>query len=329
MSYAPYPNSDQFQENPNVACSNDMINWVTPPGVTNPLYPTPTGVNYNSDTGIIYNPDTAKLEIWWRTVIVGSPKYEIIYRITSSDGITWSAPQQCLSTINELGTGLGASDIVHLDSTSPVYRNGIYRFYCCYAQQVKYFESTDALNWTDKGYITDVSSARIGGWHIGLFYNSEKSQYEILVATGGSISDIGGMLTHWISSDGVTNWTQTPFFMLPPDDPNAWDHTGIYRSQLVYDNENHKYYVVYSANNKYGTVKEWQLGLCISEDDNIMTMKGTDASYKHRMAKPTRKNPMANIGDVLFDQTLNKIIYCKDIDSNRNRIWVDSNGAVV
>ena len=45
MGMTPYPNSNNSYENPSVLASNDNLTWVVPPGVINPLAPTPPGHN--------------------------------------------------------------------------------------------------------------------------------------------------------------------------------------------------------------------------------------------------------------------------------------------
>ena len=70
MAFTPYPKADQTKENPCIIASNDLIHWITPLGMINPLdVPIISNDNsYNSDTHLLFNEDTKKLEIFWRYV---------------------------------------------------------------------------------------------------------------------------------------------------------------------------------------------------------------------------------------------------------------------
>jgi len=68
IAYTPYPKGDQCKENPVINASNDLIHWVSPLGISNPLdVPIISNAySYNSDTHLLFNEDTQELEIYWR-----------------------------------------------------------------------------------------------------------------------------------------------------------------------------------------------------------------------------------------------------------------------
>ena len=92
MAYTPYPNSNDGEENPCIAYSDNLIDWHTPEGVTNPL-DSGTNSEYMSDTHLVYNYNTQLLEIWYRQASTIN-NTETIFRRTSIDGITWNEREQ-------------------------------------------------------------------------------------------------------------------------------------------------------------------------------------------------------------------------------------------
>lgn len=88
----PYFNSDNQVENPCLYVSDDGINFVPAPGVTNPLRPAPPG-GYNSDTHLVVGPD-GRMHIFYRAF---SAPEETIRVFSSSDGVTWSGDTVIIS----------------------------------------------------------------------------------------------------------------------------------------------------------------------------------------------------------------------------------------
>lgn len=95
MAHTPYPSSTSAWEDPNIAASNDGVNWVVPTGLTNPLDDQPGLPGpYNSDTDLQMGPDNT-LYAFWRVVIPDAFQERIKYS-TSTDGVNWSAPAEAL-----------------------------------------------------------------------------------------------------------------------------------------------------------------------------------------------------------------------------------------
>lgn len=93
MAHTPYPQSDDIYENPSILASHDGLNWETPPGLTNPIYPWP-GTGWNSDTDLSYDPNSDELVLVYR-------KPNFVPQVArSSDGVTWPAtPTQITWTL--------------------------------------------------------------------------------------------------------------------------------------------------------------------------------------------------------------------------------------
>lgn len=66
MTYSPYPNADGAEENPCVCVSNDMLHWVTPSGLYNPIaFNEETACDELKNPHIVYNGDLDRMEIWY------------------------------------------------------------------------------------------------------------------------------------------------------------------------------------------------------------------------------------------------------------------------
>lgn len=119
MAYTPYPWNWDIYENPSIAYSDDGYEWTNIDG--NPL-DDPQGVGINTDAHLVYAEDTGVLELWWRyvnTTLEVAP--EIIYRMTSTDGINWTAKE----VVNNNDSG----DHVRYLSPSVLYDGSKYRIW--------------------------------------------------------------------------------------------------------------------------------------------------------------------------------------------------------
>jgi hypothetical protein len=320
MAYTPYPNAQPGAENPCLAASNDMIKWVTPSGVVNPLAPTPNGGSntfkyYNSDTHLLFNSASNRLEMFYREVW---DTYENIYMISSINGTVWSAPVLVKSSQPML-----PNNVKKLICPVILLSGSKYSMYVMEDGNIRLYESTDNFaTWTDKGLITRDGGVNLTTWHFDIIVNPLTGNYELLNNDNDlTTTPSDGILTHYVSSDGLA-WTQTDFYMLPSYGTNRFDNQGLYRSTLVFTNA--RYYLIYTG---ISTSNEWRLGLSMSKDDNIMSLRGIDETYKPFFAQPTKKNPVGNYGDFLYDSTLNKMIYC--VEKAGTKTWVDSTGATV
>ena len=86
MAHTPFPPNHPVNpsqgENPEILVSNDGVTWIEPPGITNPIELTPTGVGYNADPFLWFSDDT--LYCFYRRAQLR------VYARSSTDGITWS-----------------------------------------------------------------------------------------------------------------------------------------------------------------------------------------------------------------------------------------------
>ncbi len=89
-TYTPYAGSNAMVENPSFLMARTEAQWATPPGVTNPVVPSPAGGGYNSDPDQAFDPGTNRLVTFYREVSGGFNK---IYVMSTGDGRQWTVPQ--------------------------------------------------------------------------------------------------------------------------------------------------------------------------------------------------------------------------------------------
>lgn len=309
LAYTPYPNGQPATENPCIAVSNDLYNWIVPNGLVNPIVPSPANAgmsNYNSDVHLVFNHDTNTLECWYREVYQNTT--ELIKRVTSTNGVTWSEPVVLKETVS--------GDVLKTLSPSIVYENGKYDIWVGCDGVVKKYESINGDNWVEKGNVVLNESDAINTWHFDVIRTIDG--YELLNHIGRSEN---GTLTHFISYDGMS-WSQSDFLMKPSENEKAFDYKGLYRSTFI--KEQGKYVLIYACISK---ANKWQLALSKSDDDNITSLKGMRIGEAQYRNKPTKKNPLANELDSFYDNESGKILFY--VNKNGTMSWVDFNGNII
>lgn len=249
-AFTPYEDCNDFWENPHILASNDLVNWETPAGFSNPLEPVPSdyeyGISYNSDTELVYNSDKDQLECWWRNYDYRNMKITL-YRKITKDGVHWSEREVTMT-----------SQLNKHDFLSPalVYENGTYRMWAIDLRQgyvIHYYESADGLKWTDPKIINvEYENPNIRHWHLDVIH-SPKGYEMLLSASPKTNDDHGHMSLYYAFSKDNENYTKARVILRPRTGTNKWDNKGLYRSSLLY--ANNKYYCFYSGiNTKTGPV---------------------------------------------------------------------------
>jgi len=205
MAHTPYAGSDNTLENPSILVSDDGSTWVTPPGVTNPVAPKPSG-GYNSDPDLELGPD-GKLYMFYRPII-GTTE-TVCYR-TTADGINWSAETVAISIVDAANKGLLSPTIVY-DAGAKLWRmwtiNGIAG--TPYVMEMRTAASLTGP-WSAPTTCTLTVPAGPSGaaqdpWHLDVI--AYGGQYHMAVnSTGAGQSGTGGWNWLAVSSDGIT-WT--------------------------------------------------------------------------------------------------------------------------
>ncbi len=237
MVFSPYPYGNDKYENPHLVVSNDMINWIVPDGLKNPIEKEPLGYVhervYNSDPHLLYNDKTDTLELYYRFVNEYEKKV-IIYRKVSKDGIQWSDKEVILT-----------EDFAKNDYMSPafIYDNGTYKMWAVGKKlNVRYLESTDGKNYSGEKTITlNYPISGLQTWHLDVI-KTDKG-YEMITVAYKYHKDRNSMNLYYFNSKDNVEYTKGKIILRPS--LISWDNRGIYRSSFIY--ENNSYYVFYSA----------------------------------------------------------------------------------
>lgn len=259
MAYTPYPSGDTQYENPCVAWSDDGFIWN---GISaNPLATMVNDgtTNYNSDTHLVLHGTT--LECWYRWVD-DTNNIEVIYRRTSTDGVTWTAAEEMLRSTGAKSYLL--SPVVVWDSTNSRYRMWVVSSQGGYA--IKYYESNTAgTTWTEIRRIDLTyanNSVDYRPWHMDLILDG--NNYIALVMC----KDTATTNTDWplfitTSADNVTY--TTPYAVMLGNE-YGWDQM-LYRSTIVKIGS--KYRIYYSAKSRAN-----RYGIGITEGNDIKSFVG-------------------------------------------------------
>lgn len=268
MSYTPYPKGDDSKENPHIAVSNDLINWTTPQGLTNPLDERVNdGIKeqYNSDSHLVYNSDKEELECYWRYVD-DLNKNLIIYRRTTKDGIHWTEKE-----ITAHYTDRNVKDYI---SPAIIYENHIYKmWYVNQDRVVNYAISNDGINWNDIQKIQIKYDKKLSTWHLDVI-KTEKG-YEMIIVAYDKWENRNDMNLYYTKSKDGLNWEPAKTIIQPTKTTSNWDNKGIYRSSFIY--ENGKYFVYYS-----GTKKNYEHGIGFVYGKDIFNLNSVDTNFKNQ-----------------------------------------------
>jgi len=165
-AYTPMTNNQSMYENPCIVASSDGDNYVTPAGLTNPIFPYPGGTAFNSDTHLILSPDRKSLILLYRTFAEGSPARHRLKISTSTDGITWSPPTEIWSELQSANLDLASPSLWWDQITSKWYIIG-HNFPNSSSSQVRRISSNNLLSgWeTSSTVVTFPTPSGRYWWH--------------------------------------------------------------------------------------------------------------------------------------------------------------------
>ena len=259
MCYTPYPYSDDINENPCVAYSDDGYTWKNISG--NPL-DTAEAPNYNSDGHLVYRADTGVMELWYR-YFERDTEIKTMYRKTSTDGVTWSQ-KELIKTFS--ASEDCASQAVIFDGTNyliwGVSAGTTIDFYTAPANNITSWTKVRTLN---TAYYD--GNTRVYPWHIDVIMDGNTYVILAMCRNTRNVSDGVWSLFITTSSDNITY--STPVKVVGGAD--SWDKY-MYRSTIV--KVSGKYRIYYSACSTKSTSSIYNnayWGMGITESDELTT----------------------------------------------------------
>ncbi len=287
MAYTPLPFGNEDEENPCIACSNDLIKWVTPKGLINPLDDISDGSQtYWSDTELFYNSDTKKLECWYRGY--NSAKNAVtIARKTSSNGVTWSA-REIIQTFN------GTSGYV---CPTVIYENSKYHIWLL--SPYHYYETSDPTNW---GSATTYTMDGVSNyWHGQVKETSKGYEYVVMKTWGNHYT-----IDYLVSDNGISFKLVGTIVKSHKEQkiPYGIDSQGLYRPCfIVVDGWYYMFYSIISENNRKG--------ITLSVGKSLSDLVGISAEKIPLMAKPTKISRYGH-EKIVFDENLKAMCVCSN-----------------
>ena len=204
MANTPYP--PDADENPCIFGSNDMVTWVTPAGLTNPIDPFPGAQKYNSDTELVIDDSGAMVCIYRE--YDGATGADIILARVSPDGVTWGPEHTIFSPPAALGR-LGVSPAVIR------YGPGDFRMWIMGPSGMAYLKAPEPLGpWSLEANITGIANS----------YHGDIIKYGAVLL--GALTDATSAYCGH-STDGGLTWT---FDTSPTITGGAY---GVYRATLA------------------------------------------------------------------------------------------------
>jgi Alanine-zipper, major outer membrane lipoprotein len=161
MAITPYKDNSEAYENPCIYVSNDGKNWLTPPGVTNPLQPYPASGRHYSDPCWILDKNGYTLHLIYRENGTGiNDRY---WLQSSDDGRNWSQKEIIYQSSNSIV------------SPDVVYFNGKYFMYfidITDSYKLKRVQSEDLKTWTNLNTCEILGTSKIL-WHFEVYQSAE------------------------------------------------------------------------------------------------------------------------------------------------------------
>jgi len=328
MAMTPYPNGSDYYENPSIVVSNDGASWEVPPGLTNPIDPTPPE-GHNCDPDMIYNDDTDEL---WLYYVEKVNETSYLKRRTSSDGVHWNEEEEVLSGKITSPAIVKVGSFYHM-----WYVEGN-----CYSTSttVKYRVSEDGLDWSSPQNV-NISQPDYIVWHLDVIHIPSKNEYWMLFPGFPSGSNCANTVLFYAKSTDKMNWVT--YNRIALNKGSGWDGDQIYRSTFLYDSSSNLLKVWYSARggtswhigytqrnyNDFLTylkaIDKWKGDLAFGYvDDGILIYNGNGAWHKS-FSKDSYSPPMAWRAKAYFTDWNADTGFRREADSNGRSVFEAKN----
>jgi hypothetical protein len=250
MVLSAYPFGQNRFENPSILVSEDGQTWSVPSGLQNPIA-VPAQGNF-ADATIVYDNESDELVAYFLNDVRGIEYRESMLRITSADGIHWTAPEVLM---------VGQNTFVNSPTIAKV-TNG-YNLWSidtesgCSTQNstANLRTSLNGLVWSAPRPVNMVQPGFVI-WHLNIIWVPAVGQFMSLVAAYPRGTDCGHTKLFFANSIDGSTWQTYSEPVLEPS--QGWDSAQIYRSSLVYDPGTDLFRVWYSARDSVKS--EWRAG---------------------------------------------------------------------
>ena len=241
FAYTPYPFGNGGEENPSIAVSNDLISWLTPNGLFNPIANNEeVACDELKDSHILYRPDLDRIEIWYMgrlnsTIANGGDL--LMFRKYSHDGIVWSDFE-----VMKIMNGTLSPSIIYEDDRYKLWsivpsKNGKE-----IDGQLLYAESEDGFNWSEYRNCEFGNKNNLSIWHGSVSKDDDGFHFVWIEDSGNS-----NIINYAYSIDGVN--FSTPKSIIEkaaawkayyrPHLLKAEDQFNLFYGVITYENEWH------------------------------------------------------------------------------------------
>lgn len=240
MGVTGYKDGQNRGENPHIFYSDNAYNWSLPAGVPAPLIASPGSIEnpdqpFNSDTELVYDPANNTLNLFYRVTQEINPTYEQLWRITSSNGTTWSSPTLALETVNNGPQNFASPTIVRIPGVG-------WRMWAVQGlgTSLRYWTATTLAGpWTLGGTCTMTGTAH-DLWHLQVVRHGTR-----LYMAGDGFEDDG--IFPAISDDNGLSWKRGENFIVSKRGVAGWWDSRPYRTSLFMHPSLNKFRIWYSA----------------------------------------------------------------------------------
>lgn len=220
MAATPLYGGVEDLENPCIYASHDGFNWSAPPGLTNPIYDDPPDIGgkvYNSDTDLVYDAANNRVVVFWREVDEGLPK-ETIWRMTSTDGSTWTDRQVAITQGTKIGLVSPAVTAYGSGYAMWVIEHGTFAVRFADTLTSTFPQPQTSCSW--------IGAAPTSAWHVAVIKHGSTWK-GLLLDTGQP-----GYRLYPITSVNGIAWKLGEVVMLPVTGEVDWQFQEVYRSSL-------------------------------------------------------------------------------------------------
>jgi hypothetical protein len=277
MACTPYPYGEAAYENPEVFASFDGVNWIVPPGLTNPVVSPPGARNdHNSDPDILFF--QGELWLYYReTLRSKTPNENRILLTRSKDGALWSPRAQVLRDVS--GREILSPAVIHDGHQFVMWTVEVIDGTCHIVRRF----SRDGVGWDVPitGIVSGLELPR-HAWHIDVI--QERDRLSALIVSCVGLGGAKSRLHYGYSLDGGLNWIVQGFLF---DQVYEFESDAQYRAtSRFYEECAPAYEVWYSARNRKMMFSIGYLRMIRQQNDLIPAGRAVISNISSKQSQP-------------------------------------------